>query len=29
VSHEEVLATGERTARQLATVVEGVIGRLS
>jgi purine-nucleoside phosphorylase len=29
VSHEEVLAMGERVAGQLATVIEGVIGRLS
>ena len=29
VSHEEVLAMGTRVAGQLATLIEGVIGRLS
>jgi purine-nucleoside phosphorylase len=29
VSHEEVLATGQRGAGQMTTLIEGVIGRLS
>jgi hypothetical protein len=28
ISHAEVLAMGQRTAAQLATLVEGVVGRL-